>query len=419
MNTKLQELVQQQPTRPVTLFKLAWRSLWRHKTRTTLLILVVAYTTFTVAFVWSFNDGANDSAVRAHANYLVAPVQVSTREWFIDPDPENAIPSFEFLEELSQLPRVTAVSPRLEFQALISSAYTAEGALVKGVDPEGETLVSKLAEGVGEGRWLQGSGEVVLGYKLAERIDARIGERIVLDTASQAGPQAAGLKVVGLMKAFIPSIDEGAVLISLEEARALTGVQTATTIALASPWGREAALAKDAQGVLPEGLRADGVWELLGALKVDIEQEDQFMVFFGLLFSLVGAFAVASAVLVSVIERTREFGIISALGLSPRALALMVTLESVFTAILGWLAGLVVGYGLIWYFATHNVLGELFQEVLAAFPAIGMTSEIYAALDPIYALYATATVAFAALFAILVPARRVLRLKPSEAMKID
>ena len=83
---------------------------------------------------------------------------------------------------------------------------------------------------------------------MAERIDARLGERIVLDTASQAGPQAAGLKVVGLMKAFIPSIDEGAVLISLEEARALTGVSTATTIALASPWGREAALAKDAQG---------------------------------------------------------------------------------------------------------------------------------------------------------------------------
>ena len=294
--------------------------------------------------------------------------------------------SFGFLDQLSQLPRVTAVSPRLEFQALISSAYTSEGVLVRGVDPEGENQVSKLPQGVGEGRWLQGPGEVVLGYKLAERIDARIGERIVLDTASKAGPQAAGLKVVGFMKAFIPNIDEGAVLISLEEARKLTGVSTATMIALAVPWGQEAVVASDLQNILPEGLRADGVWDLLGAIKADIELEDQFMVMFGFLFGFVGAFAVASAILVSVIERTREFGIISALGLAPRALALMVILESIFTAILGWLVGLVIGYALIWYFATHNVLGNLFQEILSAFPALGMTSEIYADLDPIYAL---------------------------------
>ena len=85
MSTKLQELVKQQPARSTPLFKLAWRSLWRHKTRTTLLILVVAYTTFTIVFLWSFNNGQNDSMVRVHANYIVAPVQVTTREWFLDP----------------------------------------------------------------------------------------------------------------------------------------------------------------------------------------------------------------------------------------------------------------------------------------------------------------------------------------------
>jgi lipoprotein-releasing system permease protein len=399
------------------LLRLAWRNLWRHKTRTLLLILVVAYATLTVAFLYSFNNGANNAALRAHASYVSAPVQISSQQWFLDPDPENALPDLAFTERLQQLPNVQAVTARLEFPALIRSAYTAEGALVRGVDPQAETKVSKLSQGIGEGRWLQSSGEVVLGYKLAERIDARVGERIVIDAASQAGPQAAGVKVVGLLKLYIPNLDESAVLISLEEARTLTGVPTATTVALAVPWGREETVANEAQKILPNGLRADGVWNLLGAIRADIELENQFMPLFGFLFSFVGAFAVTSAILVSVIERIREFGIISALGLSPRALALMVTLESVFTALLGWLVGLVISYALIWYFATHNVLGNLMREILEAFPAVGLTSEIYTDLHPIYALYATVTVVLAAVFSVLIPARRVLKLKPTDAIR--
>jgi len=409
----------EQGAAPAPLVRLAWRNLWRHKTRTWLLILVVAYATFMIAFLWSFNNGANDGAVRANANYLSAPVQVSSRAWALDPDPTHALPDLDFLASLQQLPQVSGIAPRLDFPALIRSAYRSEGVLARGVDPASEGSVSKLPQGIALGRWLQGSGEVVLGYKLAERLDVRLGERVVLDTAALAGPQAAGLKVVGLLRVYMPPADEGAVLIGLEQARVLTGVRTATSVALAVPWGREAAVARATQQGLPQGLQADGIWDLLGAIKADIQLENQFMPMFGLLFGLVGAFAVTSAVLVSVIERTREFGIISALGLPPRALAIMVMLESVFTTVLGWLVGLVLAYALIGYLATHNVLGPLFREILGAFPAVGVTSEIYADPSPVYALYATITIALAGIFAVLIPVRRVLRLKPAEAMRSE
>jgi ABC-type lipoprotein release transport system permease subunit len=320
---------------------------------------------------------------------------------------------------LRQLSEVRAVTPRLEFPALVRSAYSAEGAMARGVDPKTEGTVSKLPEGVTEGRWLEGSGEVVLGYKLAERLDARLGERVVLDVSALAGPQAAGIRVVGLLKLYVPALDEGAVLVSLEQARALTGVKTATTVALAVPWGREAAVAGAAQSVLPDSVRADGIWDLLGAIKADIQLENQFMPFFGLLFGLVGAFAVTSAVLVSVIERTREFGIVSALGLSQRSLAVMVTLESVLMTGLGWLVGLAASYALIFYFATNNVLGGLMRQLLGAFPAVGMTAEIYAEPSPLYALYATMVIVLAGLLAVLIPARRVAKLRPADAMRAE
>jgi lipoprotein-releasing system permease protein len=402
----------------IPLLRLAWRNLWRHKTRTWLLVLVVAYATFMIAFLWSFNNGANDGAVRANALYVSAPVQISSRAWADDPDPTHALPNLDFLEAL-QLPQVSALTLRLDFPALVRSAYASEGVLVRGVDPATEGSVSKLPTGISEGRWLGGKGEVVLGYKLAERLDVRLGERLVLDTAALAGPQAAGLRVVGLLKVYMPNLDETAVLITLEQARALTGVKTATSVALNVPWGKEAAVAGAAQTRLPQDLQASGIWDLLGAIKADIELENQFMPLFGLLFGLVAAFAVTSAVLVSVIERTREFGIIAAVGLSPRALAVMVTLESVFTTFLGWLLGLVVAYALIGYMATHNVLGPFMRELIGAFPAAGLTSEIYADPSPIYGLYATLTILLAAVFSILIPARRVLRLKPAEAMRTE
>lgn len=403
----------------IPLLRLAWRNLWRHKTRTWLLVLVVAYATFMITFLWSFNNGANDGAVRANAIYVSAPVQVSSRAWADDPDPTFALPNLDFLESLRQLPQVSGLTLRLDFPALIRSAYRSEGVLVRGVDPTTEAKVSKLPTGIAQGRWLQKPGEVVLGYKLAERLDVRLGERIVLDTSALAGSKAAGLRVVGLLEVLMPNLDESAVLVTMEQARALTGVKTATSVALSVPWGKEAAVAQAIQTRLPQNLQASGIWDLLGAIKADIQLENQFMPLFGLLFGLVAAFAVTSAVLVSVIERTREFGIIAALGLSPQALAVMVTLESVFTTFLGWLLGLVFAYALIGYMATHNVLGPLMQQIIGAFPAAGLTSEIYPDPSPIYGVYATITILLAGVFSILIPARRVLRLKPSQAMRTE
>jgi len=137
----------------------------------------------------------------------------------------------------------------------------------------------------------------------------------------------------------------------------------------------------------------------------------------GLLMAAFAAMAVTSTVLVSVMERTREFGVVEALGLKPRRLAGMVTLESVIATALGWAAGLVIGYAVVWVFATHNIIGPLFAAAGEAWTSAGLTEEFYAAIHPSYLLYSLATVVLAGTFSVLVPARRVLRLEPAAAMR--
>ncbi len=411
--------MQQNFSSMVALPRLAWRNLWRHRRRTLLLVLVVAYATITTILFWGVQDGFTQSVQLGNARFLSAPALITTPQYFEDPDPEQGLPSLDFLTRVQTQPGVNAAAPRLEFPTLIRSAYTADAAKARGVDPALEARVSNIPTAIVAGRMLEKPGEVVLGQQLAERLDVRLGERVVLDTSALAGPQALGLRVVGLVKSGIAPVDRGTVLVHLQDARLLTGLQTATGVALDLTRGQEARIAEALQPVLPQNIRAYDLTQLLGGLSSAIGTKQSSTFLIGMIFSLFAALAVTSTVLVSVLERTREFGMMGAIGMNPPRLAAMVTLETVLATSIGWGVGLVLGYALNFWMATQNVLGPIFASYGAAWEILGTGGEIYTAQSPLYALYAALTIVLAAFFSILIPARRVLSLNPAEAMRTE
>lgn len=404
------------------LVRLAWRNMWRHRQRTILLLVVVAYATFFSICYWSIMDGYGDSVVESYARYIVAPVQIASDAWYGDPDPQNHLPDPVFAEALDTLraiPQVRAAAPRLQFPALLQSAYTSQGVEVRGVDPGAERSVSRIPAKIEEGRWLEGPGEVVLGRGIARRIDARVGEHVVVSVASLAGQQAMGLQVVGLAATGVAALDESVVLTTLEDARNLTGVPTATTIALDVPRGSEEAAAARAQGALPPGLTALGVWDLVGPIKTDVQANKAFAFVLAVIVYVFAALAVTTTITVSVMERTRELGVIAALGLAPRRRGALVTREAVFSCGLGWLAGLAAGYAAAWCLARYNILGPIFAMMSASFPATGLSEEVYGAVRAAYAGYSGMVVAAALILSALMPGRRAARLRPAEAMRSE
>lgn len=411
--------MQQNFSSVLALPRLAWRNLWRHRRRTLLLVLVVAYATITTILFWGVQDGFTQSVQLGNARFLSAPALITTPQYFEDPDPEQGLPSLDFLARIQTQPGVNAAAPRLEFPTLIRSAYTADAAKARGVDPALEARVSNIPTAIAAGRMLEKPGEVVLGQQLAERLDVRLGERVVLDTSALAGPQALGLQVVGLVQSGIAPVDRGTVLVHLQDARLLTGLQTATGVALDVTRGQEARIAEALQPVLPQNIRAYDLTQLLGGLSSAIGTKQSSTFFIGMIFSLFAALAVTSTVLVSVLERTREFGMMGAIGMNPPRLATMVTLETVLATSIGWGVGLVLGYALNFWMATQNVLGPIFASYGAAWEILGTGGEIYTAQSPLYALYAALTIVLAAFFSILIPARRVLSLNPAEAMRTE
>lgn len=370
-----------------------------------LLALVVAYVTVATLFVDGFLDGYGESLVDAYGAYIAAPVVVASRGWWDDPDPAHSLKAVPRMEH----PAVLAHSPRLGFPALVRSPYRTEGIEAVGVEPRRELAVSRVPSRVAQGRWLDAPGEAVVGIHLARRLDVRVGERLVVETSALRGPQAVGLRVVGIVRAGVSNVDHFGLYLHLEDARWLTG-GVATQVAVRVPRAREDAAAQALNRLLPPGLEARGVWDLMGPIRYDYEASRLFYAPILGLFVLLAAVAVTSTTYVSVRERLREVAVTESLGLPPLSLSAAVAAEAVLASSVGLLVGLVVGYGLLWYTATHNVFGPLMQLSVELMPEFGLTEALYTAVRPVYVVHAAAVVAVSGLLAALFPARMVLRL---------
>lgn len=400
--------------------RLAWSNLWRQRRRTQLLLVVVAYATVAIIFFWGFFDGFVDSLLSSQARYLSAPVTIMRPAYLEDPDPENHLPAGDWASAVADADGVDAVSPRLEVPALVRSPYTSVGMTLRGVDPAAEGRVSLVPGDVHDGRILAGPGEIVLGRAVAEELDVRLGERVAVDAQGLAGPASLGLRLVGIVDSGIAAVDRTAALITLPDAAVLAGEEQPTTLALDVAPGAEQRVARalDASGLLPQGVRAFDVEATLAGVLQGISAKRQVMVPMVLIFALFAAIAVISTVVVSVLERWREFGVIASLGLEPGRLAAMVALEAVLTSGLGFAIGAVLGFGLNTLLSRVDVLGPVLVRFYGPIlKDIALTGDIYVAISAAYLLWAGSTIALAALFALLAPARRVRRLNPSEAMR--
>ncbi len=406
----------------ISISKLAWRNLWRHKRRTQLLLAVVAYATVAIIFFWGFYDGFVNVLLGGQARYLSAPVMVQTEAYRTDPDPENSLLTLDFENTLTQVEGVRGFAPRLEFQALLRSPYRTLGAQVRGIDPSLEPQVSNIGGDIGEGRMVENEGELVLGKVLAEDLDVRVGERLALDVQSVGGSQGAGLQVVGIIDSNINPVDEGVVLVHLADARTLTGVNTATGVALDVRQGDEERVAEalSAASILPQSVAAYPITELLGGLMAGIEDKRTSMIPIVLMIALFAAVTVMSTVIVSVIERTREFGVITSLGLSQGQIARMVTLEAVYTTFIGFAAGAVLGFGLNAFMSATNLMGPFINTFYGAYlSGLALSDEFVLASSLTYLAWAAITILIAAVLAIVVPGRRVRNLNPAEAMRAN
>ena len=404
--------------------KMAWRNIWRNPRRTILTVCAITFASVLLVFMLSFQFGSYETMINTSVKISTGHLQVQAEKYqekksirFVIPDP-RAIG-----EIVDQIPEVAAYTFRGQAFSLISSKDRTYGVVVTGIDPVKEANVSRLKKLVREGNFLSADDVnlAVVGSLLAKNLRVTIGDELTLLGQGRDGSIAATVvQVKGIFSSGIDEFDRSAMQIplaafqdtfSMDEAvhevvvigKSLSDVsriKAKLKAALSGLNSRKPLKVLDWQELMP-GLRQ--------AIEMDLVSG---LIFYGLLIIVV-AFSILNTFLMAIFERTREFGVMMAIGTTPRRLTKILLIESISMTLIGILAGILTGIGITYYFQINGIDFSGGSELLSQF---GITGRMYPKLSFLSVSIGPFMVLFFTFIAALYPALKVRRLRPVEAM---
>lgn len=415
--------------------KLAARNLWRHRRRTIITSAAIIFSYALLVLFMGIGEGAHrqmiDMGVRMGSGHVVVQAEGFAEDRSLDH--RIAAPA-AVLEGIAAADVRADVAARLYASGLARAGDKAVGVAIAGVDPTDEARINDIASADKrvDGEWLRARDElafanelsdIYLGATLAQTLDVAVGDRVALTVQPKDDddPRSAAFRVRGVFRAGNDDLDGFFVFIPLDEAQALTGVGAAVSeIALVLPDQQQTAVVAAALAARLAGLPGVRVlpWqEALPELHEFIVLDDaSFYLFMGIVFVLV-AMGIFNTVLTSVIERTREFGLLTALGSRPGRIVGVVLTEAVLIGVLGLAIGLALGLAGNAYFETHglNYAALMGGESMEAV-GINLATVLYAKLPTPMLLRSLVAVFAVVLLSALWPALRAARLKTLEAL---
>ncbi|MDI6871055.1 MAG: ABC transporter permease [Bacillota bacterium] len=340
-------------------FRLALRNLWRHKRRTILTGVVVAFGVLLFSAFDSLLLGFEEDSLRNLVQYESGEVSVHARghwekreELLLD----RTIPGAQQLAgRLRRLEGVRGVTPQLVFNAAVNTGAEESPVKAIGTDPASDETVLNLRQAVKAGRYLRaGENEALLGRELAKLMDLKVGDTFTLVLRTQRTTfEALDLEVVGLLGSSSPAVNQG-VYLPLDVAQEATGLPGAATQVLVRGehgfhrlGGLPARLREETQhiGDLEVKTWVDWSGDYLAHAQAD---RQNMKVILGIV-GVIAALGVVNSVLLAGMERSREIGTLKALGMTERQITRLFMLEGMGIGLFGGLLGVILSLGAVAY----------------------------------------------------------------------
>jgi ABC-type lipoprotein release transport system permease subunit len=418
------------------LLTLAWRNLWRHKRRTVMILFAFALGVWSMVVLAAISRGSLEQQLTNSILNLTGHVQIHAPGFRDDPviqhrfaPPGAALvesagatslsrgPRFDPLAEALGARDVIAWGARVRVPAVIASERESAGVTLVGIEPQREQGLSFIPEAVTEGRYLAVPDDVglLLGRKLAERLETELGRRVVLmsqDVNNQVADR--GFRVVGIFDTQPQQMEEAYVFIGRATAQELLKMgETVTEIAvmttdrdrLDAPLARLTAAAGPGHEVAP--------WTVIEPLLVLTQNiTDVILIIWYVIVFAAMSFGLVNTLLMAVFERTREFGMFQALGMRPTHIVGQVLVESLILLALALALGNIAAWGTI-----ESLQGGIdLSAVAEGMELVGVAPVIYPAWSAADLAAANILVFVLGVLASLYPAWRAARHVPIEAI---
>lgn len=399
-----------------TLLMIAWRNVWRNKLRSSIVIASVVLGIWSGLFIMAMVSGMNDQRLSSFINTNLSHIQIHNAGFQENFDKKDTIiGSNTLLKEIDTMSHVTAYTKRLVLQGMASTAHGNYGVKIMGIFPDKEKNVTDISEKLVQGTYLYKlkRNPIIIGEKLANKLGVKVNSKVVLNFQdSNNNTVSTGFRVEGIFKTINSSFDEENVFVKYDD--------LAPLVSLSGKYHEIAILCDNITETetVKSQIKTNNSVESWDQLSPELGYAQEAMsnfiyIFMGIIL-LALAFGIVNTMLMAVLERKREIGMLLSVGMDKRKVFTMIILETLFLAFIAALLGVLLSIWTIEYFGRHGIN---LSAVAKGLESLGMGARVFTKLP--FAMYVDITLMTlsVALIAAVIPARRALKLNPAEAVK--
>ena len=391
-----------------TLLMIAWRNVWRNKLRSSIVIASVVLGIWSGLFIMAMVSGMNDQRLSSFINTNLSHIQIHNAGFQENFDKKDTIiGSNTLLKEIDTMSHVTAYTKRLVLQGMASTAHGNYGVKIMGIFPDKEKNVTDISEKLVQGTYLYKlkRNPIIIGEKLANKLGVKVNSKVVLNFQdSNNNTVSTGFRVEGIFKTINSSFDEENVFVKYDD--------LAPLVSLSGKYHEIAILCDNITETetVENQIKTNNSVESWDQLSPELGYAQEAMsnfiyIFMGIIL-LALAFGIVNTMLMAVLERKREIGMLLSVGMDKRKVFTMIILET--------LLGVLLSIWTIEYFGRNGIN---LSAVAKGLESLGMGARVFTKLP--FAMYVDITLMTlsVALIAAIIPARRALKLNPAEAVK--
>lgn len=401
------------------LLKISWRNVWRSKKRSLIIIAAVVVGLWSGIFLMAYYNGMIQQRVSSAIATEVSHIQLHHPEFRKDYELRFAIPDGQrTLQEIQSLPQVKYAAGRIIVKGMVASASGSCGMSINAVMPTQEDSLTHLSAKKTAGNYFnsQKSNEILVSEKTLHKLKLKLKNKVVLTFQDAAGNLASGaFRIIGTFKTENDPYDDTNVFVNIQDVAALTSLEDQFS---------EIAVLLKSNDLLASGqsslqqkfpaLEVKNWMEISPELGMTESVSDQLVVVFMSIILLALSFGIINTMLMAVLERTREIGMLLALGMNRAKVFGMIMMETFFLIFAGCPPGILLAFASIAIAHHTGVRLQSFSNIGSNF---GFSDVIYPSLEAKQFYTILLLVIITAVISALFPAQRALRLNPSESLR--
>jgi putative ABC transport system permease protein len=405
------------------IWSIAWRNIWRNKLRSLVVILAVTLGLFGTLFLIAMSNGMLEQKIATSIENEISHIQLHDPRFVQDNSLQFAMTDSKgIVDRIGSLQGVKAVSDRIRLNGMASTAATGTGAVINGINPEQEKKVTKISELMVEGDYFitrAKTPSIIIGKKLGSKLNAKLGSKIVLTVQGTSGDINYGLfRVTGIYKTSNTMFDEANVFVDRADIASLTGFDPSSSTEIAVLLDNSDLTGSVTSEItrLYQDLSVQAWQDLQPFLKVMQSMMDQFGIMLLVIILIAMAFGIINSMLMAILERTHELGMLMAVGMNRRRVFYMIMLETLLLTLIGAAVGAAISVLTISLTGRNGINFSAWSDGLESW---GYSALIYPALYFRFYVSMTVLVILTGVISSIFPARKALKLNPAEAIRTE